>query len=165
MERGKKNNRLGDVLVQRGSLSPRDLNHAIQVQNEMEKNMRLGEILLQNHLVSKAEVGDALEEIQHVPYAQCPPSSVDRAVLQLVARSTALRCCALPLEVKGRKLIVAMAEPQNLAFLDELRFSVGMTISARFSFRDDILNGIRKFYGDLESRDSLQDSEAPEPGS
>src|SRR6476659_8959909 len=127
MERVKKGYRLGDVLVERGSLSLKDLSRAIQLQKEQEKNTRMGEILLRNHLVSKTEVGMAMEQLQNIPYAECPPPAVDPAVLELVPQSTAVRCCALPLEVKGRKLIVAMAEPQNLAFLDELRFSVGMT--------------------------------------
>ena len=165
MEQVKKGYRLGDVLVERGSLSVKDLRRAIQMQKDQEKNMRMGEILLQNHLVSKTEVGLAMEQLQNIPYAECPPPSVDPAVLELVPQSTAMRCCALPLEVTDRKLIIAMAEPQNLAFLDELRFSVGMTISPRFSFRDDILSGIKQFYGDIESKDSVQDLVATEAGS
>lgn len=39
-----------------------------------------------------------------------------------------------------------MAEPQNLAILDELRINSGMDISPRWSFRGDILRGIQKFY-------------------
>jgi len=165
MERVNRGNRLGDVLVERGSLSLKDLSRAIQMQKDQEKNTRMGEILLRNHLVSKTEVGIAMEQVQNIPYAECPPSSVDPAVLELIPQSTAVRCCAVPLAVKARKLIVAMAEPQNLAFLDELRFSAGMPISPRFSFRDDILSGIKQFYGDVESKDSVEDLEAPETGS
>jgi type IV pilus assembly protein PilB len=121
--------------------------------------MRLGEILLQDGLVSKKEIGEAMEHVQGVPYAECPPPSIEPDVLARVSYSIAERCCALPLEVKGRELIIAMAEPQNLAFLDELRFSTGMVISPRFSFRDDIIEGIKKFF--KEAGESL---ETTEPG-
>jgi type IV pilus assembly protein PilB len=51
------------------------------------------------------------------------------------------------LEVHGRELVLAMAEPQNLELIHELQFRSGMTILPRFSFREDIQEAIVKFYG------------------
>ena len=140
----KNRKRLGDVLVQQGSLSQEDLNRAVSMQHD--KVMRLGEVLLRDGLVSKQEIGAALQQVQGVPYAECPPKSIKPDVLALVPASMAVRCCALPLEIRHGELLIAMAEPQNLALLDELQFSAGMKLSPRFSFREDILEGIRKFY-------------------
>ena len=147
------------MLVQRGSLTPELLKRAIGLQHEQEKDKRLGEILLKDGLVSKVEIGHALEQIQGIPYVECPPSSIDESVLDLVPQTIAIRCCALPLEIKGRKLVVVMAEPQNLSFLDELRFRVGMPISPRFSFREDILAAIDKYYGIEAPADDASDDE------
>jgi len=155
---GKK--RLGDVLVQQGTLSQEDLNRAVTLQQQ--RVMRLGEILLQDGLVSKREIGDAMEEVQGVPYVDCPPESVDPRALARISHPMAMRCCALPLAIKGRELIVAMSEPQNLSFLDELRFSSGMAISPRFSFHDDIIEGIGKFY--KQAGITIEESTEPEPG-
>lgn len=159
-DRIKNSKRLGDVLVQNGSLTPELLNRAIALQHEQEKDKRLGEILLKDGLVSKVDIGHALEQIQGIPYVECPPPSVDQSVLDLVPQTIAIRCCGLPLEIKGRKLVVVMAEPQNLSFLDELRFRVGMPISPRFSFREDILASIDKFYGESVPTDNALDEEA-----
>src|SRR5262249_58580954 len=138
--------RLGDILVQQGSISKEALNRAIALQNQ--KEMRLGEILLQDGFVSKGEIAAALEQLQGIAYAECPPASIDARVLERVSHAVALRCCALPLEIRGKELVVAMAEPQNLTFVNELRFRAGMEISRRFSFRHDVLLGIKKFYGE-----------------
>src|SRR5437667_7094312 len=148
--------RLGDILVQQGSISKDALNRAIALQSQ--KEMRLGEILLQDGFVSKAEIAAALEQLQGIAYAECPPASIDVKVLERVSHAVALRCCALPLEIRGKELIVAMAEPQNLTFVNELRFRAGMEISRRFSFRHDVLLGIKKFYGDGDP-ESVQESE------
>ena len=148
--------RLGDILVQQGSLSKEALNRAIALQNQ--KEMRLGEILLQDGFVSKGEIAAALEQLQGIAYAECPPASVDAKILERVSHAVALRCCALPLAIRGKELIVAMAEPQNLTFVNELRFRAGMEISRRFSFRHDVLLGIKKFYGDGDP-ESVQESE------
>src|SRR5262249_18426650 len=98
---------------------------------------------------------------QGIPYADCPPAFIEPTILDLVSPAAAIRCCALPLEIKGRKLIVAMAEPQNLALLDELRFTVGMPIAPRFSFREDIIQGMDKFDGEPEPDEPEQEI-APE---
>lgn len=149
--------RLGDILVEDGHLSGEDLKGALAVQQE--KAMRLGEILLQNGLVSKELIGKAIEKAQGVVYAPCPPSAIKPETLALLPRSIALRCCALPLQSNGKELIVAMSEPQNLTLLDDLKFSSAMKISPRFSFQDDILQGIKKFYGE----EVITDASAAEP--
>jgi hypothetical protein len=75
----KNKKRLGDVLVQQGSLTEHDLNRAVAMQNE--KVMRLGEILLQDGFVSKAEIGKAMEQVQEIAYAECPPASIAPQIL------------------------------------------------------------------------------------
>src|SRR4051812_33133352 len=114
-EKTRKSKRLGDVLIQRGSLSLESLNRAVSRQKQQEKEVRLGEILLKEGYVSKSEIGIALEQIQGIPYVECPPAFIEQTILDLIPPAIAIRCCALPLEIKGRKLTVAMAEPQNLA--------------------------------------------------
>jgi len=154
-----KKKRLGEILVQRGSLSQETLNRAIAIQ-EGELS-RLGEILLQRGLVSKLEIGAAMEEVLGIPFANCPPASIDSKVLTAVPHSVAVRCCALPLEIRGKELVIAMAEPQNLGLIEDLRFSCGLKPSVRFSFRGDILEGIRKFY---HLHGVAETSAEPEPG-
>ena len=138
-----KKKRIGDVLLERGSLMEADLGRALLLQQE--KNVRLGEVLLHLEL-PKSEVGKAIEQVQGVKYIECPPVEIAAEALALIPRQLALRCCALPLEVKSTCLIVALAEPQDLTVLDELRFAIGKPISPRFSFREDILAGIKQFY-------------------
>jgi type IV pilus assembly protein PilB len=148
---GKK--RLGDILVERGTLGQADIDRALVLQRE--KNARLGEILMQNLHVSKTEIGTALQQIQDVPYVECPPRSIAPEAIALLPRAIAVKCCALPLEVQGSTLIVAVAEPQDLRVLEELRFSSGRSVSPRFSFREDIQAGIRQFYDKEDLAKSL----------
>jgi len=153
-----KKKRLGDVLVQDGRLTQADLNFAVSLQGE--RLTRLGDLLLKEGLVSKIDIARALEQVQGFVYAPCPPASIDAVVLSKVPRAIAERCCAIPLQIAGRELIVALAEPQNLECLHELQFCSGMTIVPRFSFRQDIEQAILMFYGHggmpLKDRDDDQ---------
>ena len=144
-----KKKRLGDVLVQDGHLSQAELNFAVSLQQE--RLTRLGDLLLREGLVSKTDIARALEQVQGFVYAPCPPRFIEPAVLAKVPRPIAERCCAIPLQIVGRELIVAFAEPQNLEFVQELQFCSGMTIAPRFSFRQDIEEAILQFYGNGEA--------------
>jgi type IV pilus assembly protein PilB len=150
-----KRKRLGDVLLQHGSLTESDLNFAVALQRE--RVTRLGDLLLKEGLVSKADIGRALEQVRGYAYVPCPPAAVEPAVLAKITRALAERFCVLPLEVNGRELILAMAEPQNLELIHELQFRSGMTILPRFSFREDIQEAIAKFYGGEPVRESGED--------
>jgi type IV pilus assembly protein PilB len=143
-----KKKRLGEVLRERGHISHADLNKAIE--DQQGKVIHLGELMLDRGLVSKTELAAALTEITHVPYVDCDNIEIEPEVLSLLPRAIAKRCCVLPVHCQGTKLVVAMAEPQNLQVLDELRFSTGMDIIPRFAFRTEISKAVDKAYGQVE---------------
>lgn len=141
-----KKKRLGEVLSDRGQISPADLDKAIQDQHG--KLVRLGELLLERGLVAKKDLAEALTEITRVSFVDCEKLEIDANLLRLVSHATARRCCVLPIQLEGTtKLVTVMAEPQNLRIIDELSFSTGMEIVPRLAFRDDVLLAIEKWYG------------------
>ena len=147
-----KKKRLGEVLRERGQVSPADLNKAIE--DQQGKLVHLGELMLERGVVSKTDLAAALTEITRIPYVSCENIEIDPEVLKLLPHSIARRCCALPLACQGTKLVALMAEPQNLHIIDELRFLSGMDIVPRFSFRTDIEAAVERSYGAAEEADA-----------
>ena len=143
-----KKKRLGEVLRERNQVSADDLNKAIQ--DQQGKLVHLGELMLQRGIVSKDNLVSALAEVSRIPYVDCSSVSIDDSTLSLVPAAMAKRCCALPLAVDGSKLVVVLAEPQNLQLLDELRFKSGMIIEPRMGFRSELEAALEKFYGAIE---------------
>jgi type IV pilus assembly protein PilB len=133
------------VLRERGHISAEDLSKALDEQSR--KVGLLGEVLLQRGLVGKKDLVAALEEITSNQYVHCLSAEVDPEVLKLIPRSIAARHHALPLAIEDNKVIVVMAEPQNLLTIDELSFAAGKGISPRLGFRSEILAAIDKHYG------------------
>src|SRR5580693_897241 len=144
-----KKKRLGEILRERNHVSVENLDKAIQEQQV--KLVHLGELLLLRGAVSKADLVSALVETSRIPYFDCHSVEVDAETLQLITAAMARSCCALPLETVGNKLVVVMAEPQNLRFLDELRFKSGMQISPRLGFRAEVEAAIAINYASAES--------------
>src|ERR1700689_3362598 len=58
----------------------------------------------------------------------------------------ALRLDVIPLRMDQSRVIVVMAEPQNIATIDQLQFSTGKDISPRFGFRAEIRSAIARNY-------------------
>ncbi len=141
-----KKKKLGEVLRDRGMISSPDLVSAIVAQQG--KAIHLGEIMLERGFVSKDNLGAALEEVSHIPYLDCSTITPEKDALKLVTQAIAERLCVLPVRIEQKRLVVAMAAPQNLAMLDELRFKTAMEISPRLSFRRDLQLAIRKHYAD-----------------
>jgi type IV pilus assembly protein PilB len=139
-----KKKKLGEVLRDRGKISSADLQQVIGEQQG--KLIHLGELMLERGLVSKEDLGTALEEVTSIPYIDCSACVPDPAALKLLPRSMAERLCVLPIRMERNRLIVAMAAPQNLAALDELRFSTSWEISPRLSFRTELQQAIDKHY-------------------
>ncbi len=139
--------KLGEVLRSRSQISAEDLDRAIVEQRE--KSMHLGELLLESGMVPRAALISAIEEVTRVAFIDCSASRPEQTALILVPHALAVKHCVLPLRVEGRRLVVVMAEPQNLMALDELQFQSGAEISPRLGFRQEILDAIHQHYADV----------------
>jgi type IV pilus assembly protein PilB len=137
--------RLGEVLCERGHIGAVDLKRALQEQQG--KTIHLGELLLQRKLVSKKDLAAALSDVSSVEYVDCQKLEPAPGTLALIPQALAKKCRAIPLESTGKTLIVAMAEPQNLQLLDELRFRTGLKIVAKFGFQSEVISALERLYG------------------
>src|SRR6266478_3827716 len=140
-----KRKRLGEILQERGKISAADLHKLFQEQHGTA--VRLGELILDRGLVDKASLIEALVEVSRVPYLDCSTIRCEKVALEAIPGAVAERLAILPVRMENSKLVVAMAEPQNLAVIDELRFTSGKTISPRLAFRTEILAAIVQNYG------------------
>ena len=151
-----KKKRLGEVLCERGHVSDADLKATLQEQQSQSRLVHLGELLLQRGLVSKNDLTSALMEVSQVPYFDCTTADIAPKILQLIPAAMARRCHVLPVGVDGAELVVAMAEPQNLQIIDELRFKTGKAIAPRMSFRSEIDAALARNYGSPD--DTISDA-------
>jgi type IV pilus assembly protein PilB len=137
--------RLGELLRDRGQVTAEDLSKALDEHHQ--KLVLLGEVLLQRGYVDRQNLVAALQEVTKVSYVDCRSAQVDPDVLKLIPRATAVRFCVLPLRVERHRLVVAMAEPQNMQILTELGFVAGKGITPQLAFRTEILAAIENNYG------------------
>jgi len=136
--------KLGEILRDRGLISAEDLARALQEQQRTL--IVLGEVLLERNLVGRDDLVAAIEEVTKVPFVDCSSVTADPLALRLINHAIATRNCALPLGLEDNKIIMVMAEPQNLQSIDELRFITGKVVVPRLGFRREILDAIDRHY-------------------
>ncbi|MCU1306897.1 MAG: hypothetical protein JWN45_1592 [Acidobacteriaceae bacterium] len=151
--------RLGEVLRERKHISVEDLDRTLLEQQTTAR--LLGELLLERELVSKDDLVSALEEAARLRYVDVRFATVEKAALELVPRAAADRYCVLPLVREGKKIVLAMAEPQNLRAIDELKFLTGMDISPRLGFPSEIKEAIEKCYAEIEAQAQADQEQLP----
>jgi type IV pilus assembly protein PilB len=122
--------RLGDVLVERGVITAEQLSAALSQQRHATadgRRMRLGQTLVERGDATERQIAAALAEALELPLLDIKTAEVDPDVVRLVPRSVAERHAAVPLNVSGRRLVAAFADPTNVVALDDLMAHTGYT--------------------------------------
>jgi len=89
--------------------------------------LRLGELLVRHGDADPEAVARALAGQLHLPYL-APPLAPTRDVVRLIDPDMARRRALLPLEVRNRRVRVAMADPLDQGAISDLEFRLGSRV-------------------------------------
>ncbi len=137
---------LGQLLLAGQHITEEQLVHALREQRT--SRLRLGEVLIRQGVPARC-IAQALAQQLRLAYAE-PPLQPEPAAFQLVDRSTAARLRVVPLSVRERTVRVAMADPLDMAAVDDLQFRTGKRVEPVVAEASAI-----------ESALAAQESEAP----
>lgn len=145
---------IGDLLVREGLISQDQLKAALAEQRG--NGYRLGYNIVAMGLVSETDLTRVLARKYRVKAVDLSRiDKIDDRMIKTVKPEIAIRHLVLPLRRVGRTLTVAMANPQNLSAIDELRFSTGYDIEAVVAGEYSLRKAIEKYYETVD--DGLQD--------
>ena len=141
----KDHKRLGDMLLEEKLITPADLQSAIEEQRK--SGQLLGATLIGLGLIDEDALVKLLQRQLHLPLVDLNDLVIDEAVLQHVREELARKYLAMPIELEGRRTLkVAMADPLNVAALEDLRFCSGMFIQPVLATPSAIQQAIERYY-------------------
>jgi MSHA biogenesis protein MshE len=117
--------RLGEILLQQGLLTERQLGDALEEQRKSGR--KLGRVFVDKGFVSEEQISTALAKQLQVPYVNLKHFPLQPEVAMRLPETQARRFRAMVLEDAGSFYRVAMADPTDLFAFDEI---------ARFLKRD-----------------------------
>ena len=137
--------RLGDLLLEKKRITEDALATAIAEQKR--SGQLLGATLVKMGLVTEEDLLALLQEQLSLPLVDLRVVVVDEQVLSCIREELAKKYLAIPIEIEGRStLVVAMADPLNVAALEDLRFHSGMFIKPVLASPTHIQEAIERFY-------------------
>ena len=146
---------LGRRLVEAGLIHEEQLDSALQRQSQASgNNKRLGEIIAEMGLVDDAQLMPMLGEQLGVPGVRLREGLVDPDAIARLPRQIAESFQVLPLVIVRNELVVAMADPQDLATLDRLSQMTGLGIRPVFTLASHVERLIPRCYEDDFSVDT-----------
>ena len=159
--------RLGQILVDLGYLSEDQLWDVLEEQKQSPGEI-LGQVALKLGLINNEQLTEALAEQWGMPVVNLAETNIPPKVIDLVPSTMAEVYRIMPISMRDNVLTVAMADPQNLAALDDLRNFIGMEVRGAVSSAAAVEAAILKHYAAKE--DSIEDviaglEQMPENGS
>ncbi len=113
--------RLGSLLVEKGYLTPDDLQSALEKQKQEGRKKLLGEILVELEYCTEDQVIECLAAEYGVPHAKLDARLFDPKIVDILPREYVEKNLVLPLYLVRGVLTVAVSEPSNLFLIDEVR--------------------------------------------
>jgi len=147
-----KNRKLGRVLTKMGKVTREQVQEAIDLQKT--KQAKIGELLVELGYVSKRDVLEALAGQQGLAfYDLSDVDSLDQAAVDAVPAETAQAYQVVPVsfEQKGRKIEVALKDPNNFRAIDDLRLLMGFNVTAYVADPADVERLLKKHFSRTES--------------
>jgi|UniRef100_A0A7C4QNY5 type IV pilus assembly protein PilB len=141
--------RIGQILVDLGYLTEDQLWDVLEEQKQSPGEV-LGQVAIRMGMVTEAQVTEALAEQWGMPIVNLSEITVAPKALEKMPMTMCELYKVMPIAVKDDVLTVAMADPQNIAALDDLRNFIGMEVRGAVSNLKDVEAAIRRYYADKE---------------
>ena len=147
---------LGQMLVERGLVSDDHLTSALEQQRL--SGQRVGEILRELGAISGADLAKTLADHLGVPFVDLRTRPPDLVLAALIPEHVARRYCALPVARWSGQLVVAMANPNDVFALDDLRVLTGQPIIGALAETERLHETLDRAYQHAHVESTLDDA-------
>jgi type IV pilus assembly protein PilB len=144
---------LGDVLIERGFVTPEQLEKALHQQAVAGK--RLGDLLVESGIITEEQLLDAISDRLSIPRLSLPSMIIDPSIIQRVPVDLARRYALIPVFAIGNTLTLAMADPLNIIAIDEIKYLTGCDIKRAVATISEIKDAIDDYYSVADSIEGL----------
>jgi type IV pilus assembly protein PilB len=146
---------LGEMLIEAGMLTRRQLDDALQAQ--VETGRRIGDILKDRGWVTEQQIMEMLEFQLGIPYIDVSATYIPSDMNQYVPITVAQRHTLVPVKAEGGRLWVAMEDPLSIVAIDDVRTVSGLDVSPMIGRGPAITQAINKLYGGRQAEQALED--------
>jgi type II secretory ATPase GspE/PulE/Tfp pilus assembly ATPase PilB-like protein len=119
--------RIGEALTALGFISAKQLDDALELQKQ-DRSVPLGELLVRNGWVSRSDLQTALSRKMGYPIVDVAQFPAEGEAVNKLPYAQARRIPALPLLLRGGRMIVALEDPSARDAIDEIEFASNLKV-------------------------------------
>jgi type IV pilus assembly protein PilB len=146
--------RIGEILVRRGTIDAVQLQSALAHQRRW--GGRLGRSIVHLGFMKERALLESVGEQLGVPFVEIGDRAIPRYVLTIVPERLVRSRKVLPIDRLGQgkrgPVVVALADPADLAVLDEIAFATGMAVKPVLAAESDIDRAIARHLDGVTAR-------------
>lgn len=149
--------RLGDLLVNSGIISQKQLDEALKKQKS--RNMKLGEILVDEGVITEDQIAMALSKQLGLEIVDLQNMTVDKAVVRLVPVNILKKYTMIPFaysDTNRNVLRVAMENPMDTYAQEDISIITNYQVEPVIATTRSIMLAIEKYYGNDDVKSALK---------
>ena len=136
--------RIGEMLVDAGKLAPRDLEHALAAQAEMQD--LLGRILVRLGLLAESDLAQVLARQLSVPLVTADAFPEDLLPVNGLSPEYLRMHRLLPLALEAGTLRLAMASPQDAFLVKAVHLASGLEVLPALGLESEIETALERYF-------------------
>jgi hypothetical protein len=137
--------RLGQHLIKSGAVTQAQLDEALEIQKDL--GGKLGRILLKLGYLNEDELLKHLARQLEVEVVKLSRVKIPPALWRMISENTIRNKKVVPISLSGGTLTVAMANPQDLEVVEEIKFETDENVVAMLAGEREIDEAIAQFFG------------------
>ena len=141
----------GERLVERGVITQAQLDEAVHKQQTTMGHRKLGEVLVRLGYISKSHITEALADQLSIDVVKLSERDIPERIRRQIDGGVATLYRVIPVEERGRTLVVATSDPTNINNLDNLSRLLDRPVEPVLSTPEQISNALGRYYGLAES--------------
>lgn len=140
--------KIGDILITEGKITGEQLEQALSMQKNDPRDS--GKILVSLGYVLPADLAQALAKrlkLDYVVITDLSEGEVDPEALNLIGEETMRKYTALPLRFENGRLVVAIADPNDIFALEDLRIIAKHPVTPVVATEEDLCGAFAHLFG------------------
>ena len=139
--------RLGAYLLSAGLVDEETLSKALEIQRTQgSPKTKIGKLLIEMGMTDDVNIAKTLASQLNIDFIHLRNLKIPNDVLQSIPASIATSSMIIPISKKGKKLVVAMANPLEQYVIDDLRFITQLDVGIAVSPESEVVSAIDRYY-------------------
>lgn len=138
------NKQLGELLLERGIITPEQLGKALTFQQD--KGGLIGEVLVELGFAKEEDIAQALTSQYGFPFLPLGNYEINTELINIIPVRVARQYVLVPIDKIGNNLTVAMSNPLNIQAIEDIELLCGCSVQAFVATSSDVKKTIEKYY-------------------